>query len=209
MYTPDQFRLDDSQALAAVMAENPFATMITPGPEGLDPKGLEISHLPLLYRPREGTLGSLQGHIARANPHWRSFASEAVTSVVFQGPHGYVSPSWYQSAPAVPTWNYVAVHAHGRPTSVEDRARARAMLGAQVNNFEAALAKPWRLSDADEFVDRMIDGIVVFEMPIERLEGKVKLSQNRGAEDRLGVIAALRAAGDAALAEAMEALAKD
>ncbi|HJM49253.1 MAG TPA: FMN-binding negative transcriptional regulator [Alphaproteobacteria bacterium] len=204
MYTPDHFRLDEPQALQAVMTENPFALMITPGPEGL-----EISHLPLLFAAHAGSQGRLQGHLARANPHWRSFAAGVPTSIVFQGPHGYVSPSWYQSAPAVPTWNYVAVHAHGHPTPVEDREQARTMLEAQVEHFEAALAKPWQLSGADEFVDRMIDGIVVFEMPIERLEGKVKLSQNRGAEDRLGVIAALRAAGDAALAEAMEALAKD
>ncbi len=149
-------------------------------------------------------LGCLQGHLARANPHWRCFAAGSPTSVVFQGPHGYVSPSWYQQRPAVPTWNYVAVHAHGRPTPVADRQRARALLGAQVDHFEAALEAPWRLGDAADFVEGIIDAIVVFEMPIERLEGKIKLSQNRSAADRSGVIAALRAAEGSVLAEAME-----
>ncbi|MAG98822.1 MAG: FMN-binding negative transcriptional regulator [Alphaproteobacteria bacterium] len=204
MYTPDHFSLDDSRALRAVITENPFAAMITPGPESL-----EISHLPLLFVMQDVGLGCLQGHLARANPHWRSFASGGPTSVVFQGPHAYVSPSWYRSTPAVPTWNYVAVHAHGRPTPVEDRKRVQAMLEAQVDHFEAALTDPWRLGNAEDFVKRMIDGIVAFEMPIERLEGKIKLSQNRSAEDRFGVIAALRAGGDNALAEAMETMTED
>ncbi len=204
MYTPEHFRLDDSQGLQAVIADYPFATMITPGP-----KSLEISHLPLLVVAQDGGLGCLQGHLARANPHWRSFAAGSPTSVVFQGPHGYVSPSWYQSAPAVPTWNYVAVHAHGHPIPVENREQAQSMLAAQVDHFEAALADPWRLEGAEDFVSRMIDGIVVFEMPIERLEGKIKLSQNRSAEDRSGVIAALRAGGDSTLAAAMETMPQD
>jgi transcriptional regulator len=151
--------------------------------------------------------------MARANRQWQDFAGleaegrEAL--VVFQGAHGYVSPSWYAPGPAVPTWNYLAVHAYGRPRIVEDMAEIRAHQDRLVDAHEAGLAAPWAMAGQDdEYIARMLCGIVAVEMPIARLEAKAKLSQNRTAVDRRGVIAALEASerpGDRELAAAMRA----
>src|SRR5437879_1488408 len=114
MYLPKHFEVTDEEKVNAVMLEHSFATVVTQG-DG----GLFASHVPVVFRPERGARGRLEGHVARANPHWRHFVPEREALVIFQGPHAYVSPSWYETKPAVPTWNYVAVHAYGRPRLLE------------------------------------------------------------------------------------------
>jgi transcriptional regulator len=169
------------------------------------------THLPILLDAERGPLGTLRGHVARANPHWRYLAAGRPTLTVFAGAHAYVSPSWYATHPSVPTWNYVAVHARGAPRRLEEPERVRELLVRTAALFEAGAAEPWRLDAVPaEWAARMQRAIVAFELPIERLEGKAKLSQNKSAADRAGVVAGLRESGDAAaaaLAAHMEALA--
>ncbi|MFO1317782.1 MAG: FMN-binding negative transcriptional regulator [Burkholderiales bacterium] len=190
LYVPAHFATDDRDAMARLMHDHPFATVITfAGGE------LHVSHVPLLHVAEGGPHGTLIGHFARANPHWRH--AEGVASlVVFQGPHAYVSPSWY-TAPErmVPTWNYVAVHAHGALAPIADAIEARGVLDALVERFEGGRAVPWRLTMPAPQRDAMVGAIVAFRIPIDRLEGKFKLSQNRSAEDRARVAQALRAEG--------------
>ncbi len=155
IYVPAHFATDDADALARLMRDHPFATVITPaGGE------LHVSHLPLLHVPEGGPHGTLVGHFARANPHWQH-AGDAESLVVFQGPHAYVSPSWY-AAPGrmVPTWNYAAVHAHGTLVPVAGDAEARAVLAALVERFEGARAAPWRLPTPSPQHDAMVGAIV-------------------------------------------------
>jgi transcriptional regulator len=188
---------------------------------------LFATHLPFLLDSGRGEHGTLFGHLARANPQWRAFdgaelqrPGEAVTRpaastvpealVTFTGPHAYVSPSWYETPVAVPTWNYVAVHAYGRPRIVDDPARVHDILQKTVATYEAWFERPWTMDGLpDGYVEKMMANIVAFEMPIRRLDGKRKLSQNRTAADRQGVIAGLRQQGDPegmAVAELMASL---
>jgi transcriptional regulator len=140
------------------------------------------------------TAGVLRGHIARENPQREHFASGAVVLAIFHGPHGYVSPSVYAEPKSVPTWNYVVVHAHGRARLVEDEPSLHAILDATVTRFDAT---GWRLTEDPDFLRRMLGAIVGFEIPIERLEGKWKISQNRPAGDVPGVIGWLEKGDDA------------
>ena len=201
MYVPKHFAEDDPARLAALIDAHEFATLFTAG-DG----GPFATHLPLLFEPSRGPRGTLIGHVARANPHWRRFDGRPALAV-FAGPHAYVSPRWYKAAPAVPTWNYVAVHAAGTVRAVEDPAALRAILDRLAARHEGD--GPWRIADQPEnFTAGMMRAIVGLELAIETLEGKAKLSQNRSAADRAGVIEALAAsaeAGDRALADAMRA----
>lgn len=187
MYVPKAFDVQDRETLYAVIRDNSFGLLV-----GTVDGAPFATHLPFLL---EGdTLGA---HMARANPHWRAFAAGVEVLTVFQGPHAYVSPSWYAPGPLVPTWNYVAVHAYGVPQLVEDTDRLHGMLERLVATNEAWLEKPWSLDSLDrDLVRGMLRGIVGFEIPIARIEGKFKLSQNRRPEDRVGVIRALEASAD-------------
>jgi len=169
-----------------------FATLIT-----IDREGAPFAtHLPVLLEPTRGRLGTLLAHVARPNPQWRQFGPGPAL-VVFQGPHAYVSPAWYEVHPSVPTWNYVAVHAYGVPVVIEDEARIRALLERLTDTYEAGRPVPWRLDGlADDYLRGMIRGIVAFEIPIDRLEGKAKLSQNRDLADRERVRVALEELGN-------------
>src|SRR5690349_18759207 len=143
MYTPELFRIDETERLHSFLDQYPFATLISTH------DGLQVSHLPFLRA--EGPDGLvLLGHMARANPHWRSLQGREAT-VLFQGPHGYVSPSWYEEAQAVPTWNYAAVHATGLVTLIEETEALLQMLARLVEASEARLAQPWRLDTADRW----------------------------------------------------------
>jgi transcriptional regulator len=163
-----------------------------------------------------GAFGRLRGHFARPNPIWRAFDGAAEALAVFSGPDAYISPDWYVSPHQVPTWNYIAVHASGRPKVLDDAGEVRRVLDDLSARNEGRIAgkKPWTTDKLPaEVYDRMIKGIVAFEMPIARIEGKWKLNQNRAPADREGVIAALEALGDAgddmgarAIAKAMRAL---
>ena len=193
MYVPKSFEAPDDAWCHALIARESFALLVSTGDDGAP----FATHVPLLLDADRGTHGTLVGHVARANPHARLLGAGAATLAVFQGPHAYVSPGWYRVHPSVPTWNYVAVHAYGRPVVIEAADRVRALLARLVGTYEAARSAPWRFESlAADYVDGMLRGIVAFELPIERLEGKAKLSQNRGAEDRAGAIQGLEATGD-------------
>jgi transcriptional regulator len=157
---------------------------------------LEASHLPLLLEAERGSLGTLLGHMARANGQWRSLEAEGEVLVIFPGPHAYISPSWYETHPSVPTWNYTAVHACGTLRLVEEEAALRAILRAMVQTYEASLPEPWPMELPEPFLERMLKAIVGFEIEIIRLEGKQKLSQNRPRSDRQGAVAGLIDQGD-------------
>lgn len=195
MYRPRHFHIDDKSALFRVMRDSGFALLVSGG------GNLVASHIPL-FLDTDGDDGRLFGHVARANDQWREFDGTTEAMAVFQGPHAYISPSWYATEVMVPTWNYVAVHAYGRPRVVDDAARTRAHLETLVGTYESPATGPWSMARLpDDYVARMIKGIVAFEMPIERLEGKFKLSQNRSAADRQGAIEGLEQSGDATARE--------
>jgi len=203
MYIPPAFRVEDAAKLAALIQRHSFATLITHA-DGAP----FASHLPMLYRPEAGPHGTLISHLARANPQWQHFAHGPEALAIFHGPHSYISPSWYQAELAVPTWNYAAVHAYGVPSIITDHDRIVALLDELIATYEAAFPKPWPGQLPDEYRDKMIQGIVAFEIPITRLEGKFKLGQNRPVADVQNVHAALSASADAdsrALAEFMQA----
>lgn len=209
MYVPEAFSLDDPAAVAGVIQSHCFALLVTAS--GGVPRA---THLPFIYEPEPGPHGTLLAHMARANPQWRDFAALAAAGgealVIFQGPHGYVSPNWYGPGPAVPTWNYVAVHAYGLPRLIEQEARVRAQQERLVESFEAGGERPWSMAGQDDkYIRRMLRGIVAFEIPVSRIEAKAKLSQNKSESDRQSVVAGLAASGrtgDLELAETMRQL---
>jgi len=177
MYVPEHFREDRADVLQQAMREIAFATLITPG--------LEANHLPML-------LGKsvLRGHVARANPVWKGGDGEALA--IFLGPHAYVSPNWYPSkaetGKAVPTWNYLTVHARGSIRWTQDADWLRAHVTALSDAHEAPREEPWKVGDAPaSYIDALLRAIVGFELTVTGLEGKWKLSQNREAGDRAGV----------------------
>jgi len=187
LYTPAHFATGNRVAIARLMRDHAFATLVTPGaPEPM------VSHLPLQFVPGCEPHGTLIGHFARANPHWE--AAAATPSVaIFHGPHAYISPNWYtQPDRMVPTWNYAAVHAHGTLEIIEDLTEARHVLETLVHRFEHDRAKPWTFDMPPRQRDAMVGAIVAFRMRIKRLDAKFKLSQNRTAEDRGRVVAGLR-----------------
>jgi transcriptional regulator len=194
MYIPAAFRETRAEVLHALIREHSFATLIS----RLDGE-LFATHLPILLDAARGPNGTLVGHMARANPHWRAFSSESEESLaIFQGPHAYISPNWYTSELAVPTWNYSAVHAYGRPRVMDDAERVRALLEETVGTFESGLPDQWSTARVgDEYVTKLAQGIVAFEMPVGRLEGKRKLGQNRPVADMRSAAAGLQANGDA------------
>jgi transcriptional regulator len=202
MYVPKHFESADPAWCHALMRAQTFAAMITADDAGAPC----ATHLPFLVDPTRGPLGTLRGHVARANPHWRYLAAGRATLVVFAGAHAYVSPSWYATQPSVPTWNYVAVHATGTGTLLEDPARVRVLLADLVRAHEGTGPGAWSLEALPaDYLDGMQRGIVAFEIAIERLEGKAKLSQNRSAVDQARTREALAAADDP-LARAVSAL---
>jgi transcriptional regulator len=202
MYIPRHFEVTDAAWCHALMRAQSFAMMVTADDEGAP----FVTHLPILLDDARGPLGTLRGHVARANPHWRYLAAGRSTLVVFAGAHAYVSPSWYATHPSVPTWNYVAVHASGVGALVEEAERVKALLADLVRVYENAGGTAWSFESLpDDYVAGMQRGIVAFEIPIERLEGKAKLSQNRDAVDQGRTREALAATGDP-LARAVAAM---
>jgi transcriptional regulator len=192
MYIPPSFRIEDSGKIAGLMRQYGFATLITN--DGAAPFA---SHLPMIYRPETGDHGVLLSHMARANPQWRHFDAGREGLAVFHGPHSYISPSWYKVELAVPTWNYAVVHAYGVPKTFDDRDRVISLLRELVATYESAFERPWPGNLPDEYRDKMMQGIVAFEMPLTRIECKFKLGQNRSAADTQGVFEALSRSSDA------------
>jgi transcriptional regulator len=201
MYIPQHFAVDDLTHLHEVIRYNSFG-IVTSVVDGQ----LMATHLPFMIDAKRGPNGTLLAHMARANPHWKGFDGASEVLVVFSGPHGYISPRWYEAkGPAVPTWNYVAVHAYGVPVMRGDLGESRAHLGQLAALNEAERPNPWHIDEEPkDFIDKMVSGVVAFEIPIARIEGKAKMSQNRPAGDRARIIAALRVDGQSALADAME-----
>jgi transcriptional regulator len=199
MYVPEAFRLDDRALVAEVLRAFDFALLVTAPPSEAGGRA-QASHLPFLYEPDEGPEGTLYAHMARPNPQWRDFAALAASGgealVVFQGPHSYISPTWYASEqPNVPTWNYVAVHAYGLPEVIEDAAATRALLERLVARQEAGLTPSWSTAALTEkYLDGMQRGLVAFRLPVARLEAKAKLSQNKTAAQLAAATAVLEQA---------------
>lgn len=192
VYLPPHFTESDPEILAAHIDRYDFATLVTHGSGGLI-----ASQIPILAERRDGRL-YLQGHIARPNPQAADLDGPGEALVIFAGPHAYVSPSWYQAQPAVPTWNYASVHAYGAARRIEDIEWLRGFLRRLSARHEAREAAPWRMDDQPApFLDGMLKGIVGLEIAVERCEGKFKLSQNRPAVDRPRIIAALERRDDA------------
>jgi transcriptional regulator len=194
MYMPAHFEESRPDVLHRLIREHPLATWIVGRSEGL-----EVNHVPFMIDAARGPHGTLVGHVARANPVWQRLGASVA---VFQGPQAYVSPNSYPSKRAhgkvVPTWNYAVVHAHGTPRAIESRDEVLAIVTRLTQTHEAASAVPWAVSDAPaDYIDQMLKAIVGIEIPIERLEGKWKVSQNRALPDRLGTVAGLRQRGDA------------
>jgi transcriptional regulator len=204
MYVPAHFREDRPDVLHNAMRAIGFATLVTQGS-----MGIEANHLPLLLK--DGLLkdGVLQGHFARANPAWKNLDSNAQALAIFLGPHAYVSPSLYpskaQTGKAVPTWNYITVHAAGKLKLHDDAQWLRAHVDALSNTHEMDRPAPWSINDAPAaYIDSLLRAIVGFELSVTSLEGKWKLSQNRDAADQKGVQDGMREEGHELLAALMQ-----
>jgi transcriptional regulator len=191
MYIPAWFRIDDLVQLHSLMEQFSFATLVTQTADGTHASPF-ATHLPFVLEREQGEYGTLRAHMARANPQWKMFAEGGEALVIFQGPHAYISPSWYDTHPSVPTWNYAVVHAYGKPRLLNDD-ELRATLHDLTTFYESGFAQPWSMDGlTDDYVSGMQRGIVGLEMVVTRLEGKFKLSQNQSAENRAKVIAHLR-----------------
>jgi transcriptional regulator len=198
MYDVAHFREQRSDVLHGLVRAHPLATLVVNTADGL-----EANHIPLLIDPLPAPHGTLLGHVARGNPLWKTFDTTRDALAVFQGPHGYVTPSWYPSkaehGKVVPTWNYAVVHAHGPLIIHDDVAWLRDLVTQLTNSQEDSRPAPWRVTDAPpKYIDSMLMGIVGIEIPIRRLQGKWKMSQNRLPKDRAGVMDALTAQPDEA-----------
>ncbi|MHB2264098.1 FMN-binding negative transcriptional regulator [Aliihoeflea sp. PC F10.4] len=195
MYTPPAFREDDPAALATIMRDAGLATLVTATSEGLI-----ATPLPLLFEASEGPQGTLYGHVAKANNQW-TLQPTSDALAIFSGPDAYVTPSWYASkrehGKVVPTWNYVAVHAHGPVEFFDDPDRLLDVVTRLTEHHEQSRPDAWAVSDAPErFVASQLRGIVGFRLPISRVFGKRKMSQNRPETDREGVAAGLGSSED-------------
>jgi len=192
VYIPSQHRVEDLTVMQSLMDEFAFASLITSGPD------LRCTHLPVLLDKGVGKYGRLVGHVAKNNPQHQLFDGKHSALIVFQGPHRYISPAWYDAAKsAVPTWNFAVVHCSGKPQAFQDDAKAAKLLERLVGKFEAydGDESRWSFSKLpDSYLKGMRTGIVPFEMEIESIEGKFKLGQERNAKDRAGVLAGLEKA---------------
>jgi transcriptional regulator len=196
MYVPASFREGRVEILHSLIVKYPLGLLITHGENGL-----EASPIPFLLYAGEGKHGVLRAHMARANSHWKSLSGQVGCLVVFQGPEGYVTPSWYPSKTntdkAVPTWNYATVQVRGNPSVTEDAAWLRRQLDDLTSFHERSRPQPWSLNDApSEYIANQMKAIIGIEIPIDRIEGKWKMSQNKNDADRAGVIAGMRSESD-------------
>ena len=196
MYVPTHFEETRVEVMHELMCVHPFATLVT-----LTAQGLNANHIPLELQAEPAPFGTLRGHIARANPLWRDLSSDVNALAIFQGVNRYISPAWYptkeETGKVVPTWNYAVVHAHGPLRVIEDRDWLRQLVGRLTDHHESNRSRPWSVSDAPaDYIEKTLDAIVGLEMPIVRLIGKWKVSQNRPAKDQAGVVENLLREGD-------------
>jgi transcriptional regulator len=199
MYLPDHFAEPRLDVLHQTLRTAGLATLVSAGPGGLD-----ASHLPLLLDPAPAPLGRLLGHLARANPQWQATPAGSEVLAVFLGPDAYVTPSWYatkrETGRVVPTWNYLAIHAHGRIRFFDEADHLRDLVTRLTDREERRRVTPWKVSDApSDYIEGLLGSIVGVEVTLTRLEGKWKASQNRGEADRRGVAEGLEREGHAAM----------
>ena len=197
MYNPPHFEETRPEVLRELIAAHPLGALVTLGSTGLD-----ANHIPLEFAPDGGPLGTLRGHVARANPVWKDFSRDVDVLVIFQGPSSYITPSWYETkketGKVVPTYNYCTVHAHGPLVVHDDREWLRGMVTRLTQRFESSRPAPWAVADAPaDYIDKQLAAIVGIEIPLRRLVGKWKVSQNRPAADRAKVVDGLRQRGTA------------
>ncbi len=202
MYLPSHFEEIRVEVLHQLIRSHPLGVLVTSGADGLN-----ANHVPFEIDPNPAPFGTLRAHVARANPVWREFSREVEPLVIFQGPQAYITPSWYQTkketGKVVPTFNYIVVHAYGAMRVIEDADWLRKFVSGLTDRFEAPRAQPWAVTDAPEdFIAMQLRAIIGIEIPVARLIGKWKTSQNRPAADQKGVVAGLRESDDA-VAQAM------
>lgn len=190
MYIPKDNRVPLATA-QALLGRYDFGALVT-----IENGTPTATHVPFLYRSEGGALGSVAAHLARANPQAKALEASPAVLLIAQGPHGYVSPSWYTEHPSVPTWNYVAVHVTGRARVISDAARVRTLLASLVGRYESGREKPWTMDLPEKYLEGMLRQIVAFEVEATSIEGKLKLSQNRTPEERRSVIRGLEESGD-------------
>lgn len=201
MYSPNFYRVDDRKLVDELITSESFAAMITPAlPEPI------VSHLPFLLDESEAEKPRLLSHMARANPHWKAFAQTPGTMLVYQGPHAYVSPAWYEPKPDnVPTWNYAVVHVRGTAKIVDDRERSYEVMKKLVDAFETKYETAWKLPEpSNAGIDALMKAIVVFEIVDLEFEAKFKLSQKHSETNRKNVIDGLEARGASEMARYMK-----
>jgi len=204
VYLPAHFEETRDDVLHRLIAEHPLGALVTHGPDGLT-----ANHIPFLIDPAAGERGTLIGHVARNNDVWQNPGEGGEALVIFQGPSAYISPNWYptkqETQRVVPTYNYAVVHVHGDLVVHEGEKALRAIVGRLTKRFEAAQPRPWKMADApSEYLTEQLANIVGIEVPIRRIVGKWKVSQNRVVADREGAAAGLREsdkAESAAMAE--------
>lgn len=192
MYLPSRYAESRTEAMHALMHAHPLAHLVTLGTDGL-----ESNPLPFELDDRDGEFGVLRAHAARANPFWRSASRSQDALVIFQGPDAYISPQWYPSKQvdgrAVPTWNYLTVHAYGPLRIVDDRIWLRALLDRLTRTHERHQPVPWRLDEAPaDYLEQLLGLVIGIEIPIRRLQGKWKNSQNQPRVNQLGVMSGLQ-----------------
>jgi transcriptional regulator len=195
MYVPKHFAETNVPVLHELIRSHPLGTIVA-----LTSEGLSANHIPFEVDPEPAPFGTLRGHVARANPLWHEHRADVEALVVFQGPDAYVSPSWYvtrqETGKVVPTWNYAVVHAFGPLRVIEERDWLRGLVERLTNRHESSQREPWKVSDAPvDYIDKQLAAIVGLEIPITRLIGKWKVSQNRPPQDEAAVAAALEQQG--------------
>ena len=182
MYIPEHFKETNPERISALIEGHPLG-MLGTAPEGVP----FASHLPFIFERSADSQGKLLGHMARANPQWQHFSTGSEVLAVFQGPHAYVSPSWY-SSPGVPTWNYAVVHLRGKPRLIEDESELEALVEQLTHVHESHMPHPWKPDLTGERRSKLLNMIVGFEIEITDMQGKFKLSQNRPSEDQQSVV---------------------
>ena len=193
MYVPKHFREEDLAVLQAFMRQYSFATLVSTQADGVP----VATHLPVLLETEPAPYGTLKAHLALGNAQWRTFQEEREVLVIFQGPHSYISPSWYSVELSVPTWNYATVHAYGVPHVITEPGELRQHLGELVATYESGFPQPWPFEKLpSDYAEKTMKGVVGVSIAITRLEGKYKMSQNRSTQDRQQVIEALTSTSD-------------
>lgn len=200
MYQPSHFEEKRTEVLHQLIREHALGTLVT-----VSSGELNANHIPFEIDPtaqsEAAPFGVLRAHVARGNPVWRDFAPDMDALAIFQGAQAYISPNWYQTKQAsgqvVPTYNYMVVHAYGPMRIIDDKEWLRGLVGRLTERYEASQAAPWKVGDApDDYIDKMLEAIVGIEIPLRKLIGKWKVSQNRPQADRAGVVSGLRQQGD-------------